>query len=67
MKPWINEHRVLFAKPGQMLEGVDPEVHYIFSGCYAATVDILGQQTWTLVMGVRDDASDEEKELICAK
>ena len=40
MKPWINEHRVLFAKPGQMLEGVDPEVHYIFGGCYAATVDI---------------------------
>jgi hypothetical protein len=42
MKTWTNEFRVLFAKKGTMLEGLDPEVHYIFSGCYSATVDIEG-------------------------
>ena len=67
MKTWTNEFRVLFAKKGTMLEGLDPEVHYIFSGCYSATVDIEGQQTWSLVMGARDDASDDDKRLILAK
>ena len=43
MKTWTNEFRVLFAKQGAMLQGIDPEVHYIFSGCYSATVDIEGQ------------------------
>ena len=67
MKTWTNEFRVLFAKKGAVLENLDPEVHYIFSGCYSATVDIEGVQTWTLVMGARDNASEDDKRLILAK
>jgi hypothetical protein len=35
------------------LRQLDTKVHYIFSGCYAATVDNGGEQQWTLVMGAR--------------
>ena len=49
-----------------MLEGLDPKVHYIFSGFYAATVEIDGQTTWTLVTG-KNSFSNEEKELLLAK
>jgi len=67
MFPWHNEFRVLFAAPGAMLEGLDTKVHYIFGGCYAATVDNDGQQQWTLVMGARDSAPKEERKVLLSK
>ena len=42
MITWTNEFRVLFAKPGSTIENLNPEVHYIFSGCYAAVVEMEG-------------------------
>lgn len=46
---------------------MDTQVHYIFSGCYCATVDNSGQQQWSLVMGVRDNDSAKIKKLILSK
>ena len=67
MKTWTFEFRVLFAKQGALIENLDPEVHYILNGAYAATVDIEGIQTWTLVMGVRDNDSNDDKRLLLSK
>ena len=65
--PWRNEFRVLFAAPGAAAPLLDERVHYIFSGAYAATVDNGGQQQWTLVMGARDGAPDEERALLLSE
>lgn len=62
--PWKNEFRVLFAEPGAASPELDERVHYIFNGCYAATVDNGGRQQWTCVMGARDGASDSERALL---
>ena len=62
--PWTNEFRVLFAPPGKTSPDLDETVHYIFDGCYAATVDNEGQQQWSLVLGARDSASDAERCLL---
>ena len=50
-----------------MSENLNPEVHYILGGQYAATIDFEGVQTWTLVFGVRDNDSDENKNLLLSK
>jgi len=62
--PWKNEFRVMFAPPGATVRGLDETVHYIFSGFYAATVDNGGLQQWAAVMGARDGAPQEERELL---
>jgi len=67
IQPWTNEFRVLFAPPGAEFKELDTRVHYIFSGCYTATIDNCGQQQWTCVMGARDNASPKEKELLLSK
>ncbi|OQR80516.1 hypothetical protein THRCLA_12008, partial [Thraustotheca clavata] len=52
--PWTNEYRVLFARPGEMTDKLNPRVHYIFSGGYTATIDNHGQQQWTVVTCLRE-------------
>ena len=42
--PWTNEYRVLFAKPGVTHPDLNQQVHYIFSGCNAATIDTQSEQ-----------------------
>ncbi len=49
--PWRSEFRALFSPPGRQDEGLDPGVHYIFDGCYAAVVpDGAGGEAWTCVL-----------------
>lgn len=67
MKTWTFEFRVLFAKQGALIENLDPKVHYILNGAYAATVDIEGVQTLTFAMGVRDNDSNDDKKLLLSK
>jgi len=50
-----------------MTENINPEVHYVLNGAYAATVDIEGIPTWTLVLGVRDNDSNDDKRLLLSK
>jgi len=64
--PWRTEHRVLWARPHDPNPpGLDPAVHYIFSGFYAATVRRGdGRAQWTLVTGVFDRDPQEDKDLL---
>ncbi|RHY56865.1 hypothetical protein DYB30_005402 [Aphanomyces astaci] len=64
--PWANEYRVLFGRVGQPAPGLDPSVHYIFSGGYTATIDNGGAKQWTLVTTMRDsdDAGVSSSQLV---
>ena len=64
VKPWKNEFRVLFAPAGASAPALDEKVHYIFTGCYTATIDNRGQQQWTCVMGASDGAPPAERALL---
>ena len=62
--PWKNEFRVLFATPGKLTPNLNTSTHYIFSGCYCATVNNLDQTQWTLSLGARDDCSLEDRKIL---
>ena len=65
VSPWKCEFRVLFAPPGAASDSLDPNVHYIISGCYAATVQSAdGRPRWCFVMGARDDYSPATRQLL---
>ncbi|KAF0700976.1 Aste57867_8422 [Aphanomyces stellatus] len=71
VSPWVNEHRVLYASPGQMIQGLDPSVHYLFRGAhYTAAVGLPrhdGALQWIMVLTVRDsEASASDGHLIHA-
>lgn len=64
--PWSKEFRVLFSSKGEVIDGLDTAVHYIFNGCYSAA--ILNEQTakkrWTCVIGVGEDTPSDYKEVL---
>jgi kynurenine 3-monooxygenase len=64
--PWKCEFRVLFATPGATIAQLDANIHYIISGCYCAIVqgENGGAPIWTCVIGVRDDHSQDMKDLL---
>lgn len=68
MSPWANEHRVLFAKPGaDTPTGLNPGVHYIFNGQYAAALKHGPSSIqWTLVLGAKSSSSADQKEIMSA-
>ena len=65
--PWRSEFRVLFAKPGATSPELDPSVHYIFNGCYAAIVKSGSEETWTCVLGAKDTAPAQERSLLLSR
>lgn len=67
--PWASTHRVLFSQPGRAAPvGMDPSVHYIFSGCYAATIRRDdGREQWTMVMGASQSAPPHDRALMVAE
>lgn len=76
VEPWKTEFRVLFAPAGAGSPLLDEKVHYIFSGCYVATVGSkpkkAGQEAsshdmrWTCVMSAKDSDSQVTRDLILA-
>jgi len=64
--PWTYEFRVLFGKPGETTDKLDPKVHYICNGQYMATVDCEGVPQWTCVTCVRDRDTPLKRSILFA-